>query len=75
MKRYMSSEVICPFYHNEDGCSIYCEGIAEDGTTHSIFPSGECKQRHKERFCLTYSYGGCPVAKFADEKYRENEKK
>lgn len=75
MKRYMSSEVICPYYHNEDGASLYCEGATDDGTAHSIFRSGECKNRHKERYCLTYEYGGCPVARAAEEKYREDEKK
>lgn len=71
MKRYMSSEVICPFYHNEDGASLYCEGVTEDGTAHSIFRSGESKDRHKQRYCLTYEYGFCPVARMVEQKYAD----
>jgi hypothetical protein len=49
--------------------------MSEGDTAHSIFRSGDCKNRHKERYCLTYEYGGCPVARAAEEKYRECEKK
>lgn len=69
----MSSEVICPFYRNEDGVSLYCEGVTEENmTTLSLFSSRAAKERQKEKWCLTFQYGLCPIAAAVQKKYEND---
>ncbi len=72
MKRYESKYVVCPFYHNEDNLSLYCEGFVEDSTTLLAFRRLDGKKAYKERCCCSLEgYKTCKVAEALTKKHEE----
>ena len=61
MKRYISKEVQCPFYHSEEPQKICCEGIWEENTIHLCFGTPSQQTEYKEIFCNT-NYHNCLIA-------------
>lgn len=71
LKHYTSKEVECPFYSQEDGNAIYCEGILP-GTisTKSTFASRRDLISHKQNFCNDFLLsGGCQIYRSCNAKY------
>ena len=68
MKRHISNEVLCPFYHSEDAYRICCEGLEEGSTVHVVFSSSTKKQSFSRRYCCK-DYKACKIANILYEKY------
>lgn len=45
--------VWCPFYREDSGRSIYCEGITDESFLRLTFASGRAKRQQMEIFCRT----------------------
>lgn len=74
-KRYVSKEVECPFYHSEDFCKIYCEGVNEMSSIHLAFGSVTALKEYKQRYCKK-DYKRCRLAEMLYKKYEvEDESK
>ncbi len=68
MKRHISNEVLCPFYHSEDGYRICCEGVTEGSSIHIVFMSPKKKQRYSKKYCCG-DYKACRVSHILYAKY------
>ena len=68
MKRHISNEVLCPFYHSEDSYRICCEGLDDDSTIHVVFASSVKKTAYSVRYCCQ-NYKACKMAHILYEKY------
>ena len=76
MRRYQSKYVVCPFYHNEDNLTLYCEGIVEKSTLLFAFRELKDKKEYKERCCCSLDgYKQCPLADVLYKKHEEKMKK
>lgn len=65
-KRYVSNNVLCPYYKSEDTQLIYCTGVKEDTALHLGFSYPADKVRHMERYCEDH-YGDCDIARMLEE--------
>ena len=68
MKRHISNEVLCPFYHSEDSNRICCEGLEEDSTIHVVFSSSKRKTAYSRRYCCS-EYKACKMSGILYAKY------
>ena len=74
MQNYLDKYVACPFYSQESGSKIRCEGFAEDNSLQTTFATKELLKAHKRRFCYCISkHRECPLYPIINEKYKENE--
>lgn len=74
MRNYSDKYVACPFYSQEDGSKIRCEGFAEDNSLQTTFDTKEHLKAHKRRFCYAISrHKECPLFPIINQKYKENE--
>ena len=56
------TDVVCPFYHAEDGLKLRCEGFCRTVTLQLSFENKEQKQIHKHRHCMDFKgYYKCPL--------------
>ena len=63
--------VICPYYLNETGQSITCEGLIGDTRTMVRFESAAQKDLYHQQHCQTYAYAEvCPLAEALERKYK-----
>lgn len=70
MQRYVSKYVVCPFYHNEDNLTMYCEGVKEDSTLLNSFRTTSDKNEFKMQKCCSMArHKECPIAEFLYKKY------
>ena len=71
MQHYVSKEVACPFYSQEDSIRIYhIEGIYKGNRVHISFNGRDRLKLHKKRFCDSLpAYKECPIYKLLNEKY------
>lgn len=58
----------CPFYRQEDGKRIVCEGLPDKTTMALEFPSSQPKIEYKKRYCEK-KYRDCPYAKILYQKW------
>lgn len=68
MKRHISNEVLCPFYHSEDSNRICCEGLEDGSTIHVVFASPTKKRLYSRRNCCE-EYKACKVSQILYDKY------
>jgi hypothetical protein len=62
MQKYMSKEVVCPFYHKEEATKILCEGFCKTTSLQTSFTRREQLILHKERHCNSFEgYPLCPL--------------
>ncbi len=71
--------VICPFFKDMTSRTIRCENVFSISITND-FESVSLKREHQERYCCTFNYKKCLLAKMLSEKYaaedvREKEEK
>ena len=64
--------VWCPFYREDSGRSIYCEGITDESFLRLTFASGRAKRQQMEIFCRTKNCEKCELytainARYADD--------
>ena len=75
MVRYVSKYVVCPFYHNEDKLTMYCEGVISEATLLNTFRSLSDKGEYKAKFCCSMDgHKKCPIAEYLYRKYDEQSK-
>lgn len=75
MVRYVSKYVVCPFYHNEDKQTMYCEGVITDATLLNSFRSNFDKSEYKTKYCCSMDgHKKCPVAESLYKKYDDAKK-
>lgn len=73
MQNYVSKEVVCPFYKQEEATKIRCEGFCKTCSIQISFGRRDELINHKERHCNSFKgYPKCPmypvIAKQYDEK-------
>ena len=68
MKRHISNEVLCPFYHSEDSNRVCCEGLEDDSTIHVVFQSSRKKTAYSTKYCCE-RYKSCKVSQILFDKY------
>ena len=73
MKRHISNEARCPFYHSEDAYRICCEGVEEGSSIHVVFPTPQKKQAYSIRNCCG-NYHRCLVSHMLFAKYGGEDK-
>lgn len=64
MQKYVSKEVVCPFYHKEDTTTnmILCEGFCKSCSIQITFTGKATLLLHKERHCNSIDgYHKCPL--------------
>jgi hypothetical protein len=62
MQKYLSKEVVCPFYHKEDSTKILCEGFCKSCCIQITFTSKLTLAMHKDRHCNDIKgYTKCPL--------------
>ena len=74
MQNYSDKYVACPFYSQESGSKIRCEGFAEDNSLQTTFETKELLKAHKRRFCYCISkHREGPLYPIINQKYKEND--
>ena len=67
MPRHMeSADAQCPFYREETGKAVYCEGVTADSRIKQEFAHGAA--RYKREYCCD-RWKNCRVAKMLWEMY------
>lgn len=73
MQNYVSKEVVCPFYKQEEATKLRCEGFCK---TTSLQTSFECRAQliaHKDRHCNSFKgYPKCPLYSVIMRQYDED---
>lgn len=65
---YISADVVCPFYVDDNGVRIRCEGLDSAQYTHRIFKDVLQKKAFMEANCCKYKRG-CSIARAIEKKY------
>ena len=61
MRNYVSKEVVCPFYRQEKGLQLHCEGFDPSCSLQVTFAHRNGMVSHKRRHCNTFDYPDCPI--------------
>lgn len=69
-KRYVASNVTCPFYQSESHQVIYCESPEPGSVLHLAFSDRGKKYTYKGRCCMRGGKG-CKVAQLLEKQYEE----
>ena len=70
MRNYTSKEVICPFYKQEDGLKLRCEGFCPSSSLQISFSRRDVMHMHKDRHCNSFSgYPECPLFPVINKQY------
>lgn len=72
MGSYFSSDILCPFYHDDDAQKIKCEGVVDGNTIHVTFGSSTKARQYKRDYCCK-EYKECRIAKMLYAKYAEED--
>lgn len=74
MQGYISKEVVCPFYKQEQAAKIRCEGFCKSCSIQVSFSNRERLIQHKDRFCNKIEgYHDCPLYPAIYGQYGEEE--
>ena len=65
--------VRCPFFEDERGAPLLCEGSLKNTLMTTRFQSAAEKRRHMEACCFLPDGGDCPLAKACYRRYEEEE--
>ena len=70
MQHYVSKEVVCPFYKQEEATKIFCEGFCKTTSLQTSFTRNEHLITHKERHCNSFKgYPLCPLYSIINKQY------
>ena len=73
MKHYVSTEVVCPFYTQEQALRIHCEGITAGSSIQVSFYKEFLKKLHRRNYCCkTSNYEKCPLYEAIAKQYKED---
>lgn len=62
----IKARIICPFYrrHTDGRKTIVCEGVASGRVeTAMVFTCRDHMERYSAKFCETFKYNRCPLAR------------
>ena len=66
---------VCPFYKQEQGCKLYCEGFSKVCSLQTSFKNHDALVAHKKRYCHSMEgYSHCPLYPAIYSKYGEEQK-
>ena len=75
MKGYVDKYAVCPFYSQEQGYKIHCEGFSSVCSLQTSFKSHEKLVQHKVRYCHDMKgYMQCPLYPAIYGQYGEEKK-
>ena len=64
------TDVVCPFYHAQDGLKIKCEGFCSTCTLQLTFARKECLKLHQYSYCMDMKgYKRCPLYGIINKQY------
>ena len=64
------TDVVCPFYHRDDGLKVRCEGFCKTVTIQLSFKNKEQKQIHRHQYCMDFKgYPKCPLYPVINKQY------
>lgn len=71
----IKARIICPFYlrHTNERRVIVCEGMAPGLQSAMLFRSRRDMERYSEKYCETYHYNRCPMARAVALKIEQQE--
>lgn len=70
---YIAMRVRCPFYKDDEGVKLKCEGAALGSlSTHLIFADSKRRREYMDSRCCG-DFKSCPVAKEIYQKYGEKQ--
>lgn len=64
--------VWCPFYRENSGRSIYCEGITDDSFLRLTFTTAAARERQMEIFCRTRHCAKCELYTAINARYGDD---
>lgn len=65
-----AKNAVCPFYVEQSNKTIRCEGIVSH-TLINAFKSGKKRDMHLDRFCNSFNYAGCAIARQLLKEYEK----
>ena len=70
MRTYVSKEVVCPFYKQEEATKIRCEGFCKGCSLQISFTRNELLLLHRDRHCKSFEgYPKCPLYSVINKQY------
>ena len=63
--------VWCPFYREDSGKSIFCEGITDESFLRLTFVSARAKRQQMEIFCRTKNCEKCELYTAINARYAD----
>lgn len=63
--------VWCPFYREDGGRSIYCEGITDESFLRLTFTTVRAKEQQMEIFCRTKNCAKCELYAAVNARYAD----
>ncbi len=72
-KKAPSPVAICPFYKDTGKQMIYCEGLEPDSSIHLAYGRVERRKDHEIKYCKSWNYENCFVAKMHLDRYEHEE--
>lgn len=71
----INARMICPFYRRvtDNGRVLVCEGITPSTEVCVKFRGKRELERYAGRYCETYRYEHCPVARMVEREIRERQ--
>lgn len=67
---YKDADVQCPFYKEQTGRTISCEGVTDDSIIKQYYWSPKSKDIQMDVFCKK-NYKNCEVYRMLEKKYEE----
>lgn len=70
----IKARVICPYFlrFTMERRAIVCEGMVQGVQSATLFRRREDLEKYCEKFCETFRYNRCPVAKTVGLKYHDD---
>ena len=71
---YQDKFAKCPYFKKQDRCTIVCEGINNESSTHIVFGDLKAKAEYTQKYCN--DIGGCrkcPLHNTLDRKYGDED--
>ena len=67
---YISADVKCPYYKDDKGQKLICEGIDRGCNTHFQYETTKQKLKRMEKHC-TKDYNQCELYQILEKKYKK----
>ena len=56
------TDVLCPFYHDDEGVKIRCEGFCKNNCLQISFQNREQMLNHRYIYCMSFDgFPSCPL--------------